>query len=91
MKIMVWMTITKELTSPEGECQLCLKAEPSLTRLAFDGDTGKANHEPLPRKSVAMSCWAQMWLPSGEEYYGAGDHPAPPTLLSRVLQFPTRS
>ena len=65
---MVWMTITIELTSPEGERQLCLKAEPCLTRLAFDGDTGKANHEPLPRKSVAMSCWVYMWWPSGEGY-----------------------
>ena len=67
MMTMVWMTIKMELTSPEGEHQLCSKAEPSLARLAFDGDTGKENHWPLPRKSVAMSCWAQMWWPSGEE------------------------
>ena len=68
MMTMVWMTIKIELTSPEGEHQLYSKVEPSLARLAFDGGTGKENHGPLPRKSVAMSCWAQMWWPSGEEY-----------------------
>ena len=66
MMTMVWMTIMMELTSPEGEHQLCSKAESSLARSAFDGDTGKGNHGPLPRKSVAMSCWIQMWWPSGE-------------------------
>ena len=68
MMTMFRMTITIELTSPEGEHQLCSKAEPSLARLAFDGDTGKENHGPLARKSVAMSCRVQRWWPSGEGY-----------------------
>ena len=50
MMTMAWMTITIELTSPEGEHQLCSRAEPSLARLAFDGDTGKENHGPLAQK-----------------------------------------